>query len=255
VSRAAAGFILGTLGWIAARELRLSGGVPFLGTSDYDLLIVGLLGAVIGLTRLRGVLWVVNGALCIAFCVIGYTPLIDAPVRALVQRDPPHPCAAVVVLSADLFADGGLDRHAYDRVMRGIELVRQGYAKRLVLTRLPLSRKSSVPAVERELAALNISMPIDEVGPVKNTYEEAIAVRALAQQRGWKEVLLVTSPTHTKRARATFLKAGLAVLVQPCDEHQFDLNTLPRPGDRLAAFRDWLYETSGWHLYHLRGRL
>jgi uncharacterized SAM-binding protein YcdF (DUF218 family) len=255
LKRAAGGFILGTLGWIAARELRLNGGIPYLSDTQYDILIMGVLGAVIGLTRLRGALWVGNGILCAAYFVIGYTPLIDAPVRALVERDPPHPCPAVVVLSADLFADGGLDRHAYDRVMRGIQLVRQGYAERLVLTRLPLRRKSSVPAVKRELAALGFAIPIDEVGPVQNTYDEAVAVRALARSRGWKELLLVTSPTHTKRARATFLKAGLSVLVQPCEEHMFDLNDLHGPGDRLAAFREWLYETAGWQMYRLRGRL
>src|SRR5207248_9089109 len=98
---------------------------------------------------------------------------------------------------ADWCEEGGIDRHSYDRVMRGIQLVRQGYAKRLILTRLPHSRKSSVPAVKRELALLGLHIPIDEVGPVMNTYDEAIAVNALARLRGWKEMLLVTSPTHT----------------------------------------------------------
>lgn len=252
---ALSGFILGTLGWIAARELRLNGSLPYLSDSDYDLLMMGVLGAAIGLTRLRGLLWILCGAVCLAFLVIGHTPWIEAPVRALVRRDPPRRCPAVVVLSADLFADGGLDRHSYERVMRGIQLVRQGYAERLVLTRLPPPRKSSVPAVKRELAALDFTIPIDEVGPVTNTYAEALAVRSLARERGWKELLLVTSPSHTRRAGATFRKAGVPVVVQPCDEHGFDLNGLQQAGDRIAAFRDWLYETSGWYVYRFRGRL
>src|SRR5690349_305867 len=101
---AVTGSILAILAWVAAHELRLNAGVPYLGNSDYDYLIIGLLGAAVGLTRLRGLLWLVNGALCAAILIIGYTPLIVAPMHALVQSDPPHPCEAVVVLSSDLFA-------------------------------------------------------------------------------------------------------------------------------------------------------
>jgi uncharacterized SAM-binding protein YcdF (DUF218 family) len=254
-SRAAQGFILGTLGWMVAHQLNLHGGLPYLAKADGDLLLIGLLAAVLSLTRLRPLLWFLSGALCLATLFIAYTPWIDAPFRSLVERDPPRPCEAVVVLSADVFEDGSLNRIAYDRVIRGIQLVRQGYAKRLVLTRLPLKRKSSVPAVKRELRALRFDIPIDEVGPVRNTHDEALAVKALAQERGWQELLLVTSPSHTRRARATFLKAGVPVLVQPCDERRFDLDALPHPEDRLAAFRDWLYEATGWQIYRLRGRL
>jgi uncharacterized SAM-binding protein YcdF (DUF218 family) len=105
------------------------------------------------------------------------------------------------------------------------------------------------------LAALGVEIPLIEVGPVYSTYDEAVAVSRLARERGWREILLVTSPLHTRRAHATFAQAGLPTLAQPCDERKYDLGSLNDPPDRLGAFRDWLYEFTAWQVYRLRGRL
>jgi uncharacterized SAM-binding protein YcdF (DUF218 family) len=110
-----------------------------------------------------------------------------------------------------------------------------------------------MPAVQRQMAALGLSAPIDEVGPAVNTHDEALLVARLARKRGWKQVLLVTSPAHTRRARATFLKAGLQVLVRPSPERDYELSSLNDPVQRLRAFRHWIYEWAGWHLYQRRG--
>jgi uncharacterized SAM-binding protein YcdF (DUF218 family) len=252
---AAGGLILGLLGWYVARQLNLRGIVPALRASEYDLLVAGLLGALIAVTRFRSALWVANGLLCVVVLVVAYTPLIADPARALIRQDPLRKCEAAVVLSANLFRDGSLDGVIQDRLLRSVELVRQGYAPRLILTRLPPPTESSLPAVRRLLSGLGLEIPLDEVGPVRNTGDEALAVRDLARKRGWEQLLLVTSPLHTRRAGAVFEKAGLSVLVRPSAEHRYDLSALDRPGVRLRVFGDWLYESLGWHTYRLRGRL
>jgi uncharacterized SAM-binding protein YcdF (DUF218 family) len=252
---AAEGLILGTLGWLGGRSLNLTDAFPFLRATDYDLLIAALLGAAIALTRQRKLLWILAGVVSAALLVVGYTPLIVQPARALVRRDPARECAAVVVLSSGIFGDGTLVCVAQDRLMRGLELVRQGYANRLVVTRLPRPWRSSVPAIREEMAALGFNIPLIEVGPAHNTHEEAVAVSRLARGKGWKQVLLVTSPLHTRRAGAVFQEAGLSVVVQPCPERRYDMSALRIPTHRFAAFQDWLYETVAWHVYQYKGWL
>src|SRR5205807_56859 len=144
--RAVTGFVLGVLCGLAARELSARGAIPFLAAWDCELPVCGLIGAGLGVTRLRRALWIAAGVLCAVILVVGYTPLIDAPARALVRRDSLRRCEAVVVLSSSIFRDGSLISVQEDRVLKGVELVRQGYAKRLVLTRLPRPYLSSLPA-------------------------------------------------------------------------------------------------------------
>jgi uncharacterized SAM-binding protein YcdF (DUF218 family) len=103
------------------------------------------------------------------------------------------------------------------------------------------------------MQALGLDYPVDEVGPVFNTHDEAVAVAALARQRGWHRVILVTHLWHMRRAAAVFEKAGLPVLCAPCDEAQYDLKALNTSDARLHAFRDWLHEIVGIAVYRLRG--
>ena len=47
---------------------------------------------------------------------------------------------------------------------------------------------------------LGIKCELLSVSPVRSTRDEALLVGQLAKERGWKSVLLVTSPTHSRRA-------------------------------------------------------
>jgi uncharacterized SAM-binding protein YcdF (DUF218 family) len=105
----------------------------------------------------------------------------------------------------------------------------------------------------RQMRAFRLDYPIDEVGPVLNTHDEALAVARLAHQRGWQRVLLVSDPLHMRRAAAVFTHAGLPVSCSPCGGGEYDLRSLQGPGDRLAAFRDWVKEWIGCQVYHRRG--
>jgi uncharacterized SAM-binding protein YcdF (DUF218 family) len=63
----------------------------------------------------------------------------------------------------------------------------------------------------------------------------------------------VTSPTHTRRAAATFAKRGLTVVASPAVETRFDLETLDNPDDQVKAFGNVLHERLGLLVYRLRG--
>jgi len=245
--------ILSLLAWVCAALIGLPSLFPVLRT-DYTFLLAGLLGAILYCTRLRGVLWGISGSLCATLLLVACTPLIRGPALSLVSADAPQRCDAVVPLSSDVLANGRLNENGEARFLRALELLREGYAPRIVLTRLA-PRTSAIPDVQEQMRALGIEAPVEEVGPINNTHEEAVLVARLAAARGWSRVLLVTNPLHTARAGATFSRAGLRVVVCPCVERRFDLNELNSPSQRIQVFSSWLWEVVGWRVYQLRGWL
>jgi len=82
---------------------------------------------------------------------------------------------------------------------------------------------------------------------------EAVAVARLLRERGWKRVLAVTSPLHSRRAAASLEAQGIEVASCPSMEPRFDVNALRPGGDRLEAFGHALHERLGLFVYRRRG--
>jgi uncharacterized SAM-binding protein YcdF (DUF218 family) len=63
-------------------------------------------------------------------------------------------------------------------------------------------------------------------GTHETTYEEALAVRQLAEERGFRSLLVVSDPYHLRRARMCFRDAlratGVTVSVQPVNPSWYD---------------------------------
>jgi uncharacterized SAM-binding protein YcdF (DUF218 family) len=92
-------------------------------------------------------------------------------------------------------------------------------------------------------------------GRAETTREEALAVGSLAREKGWKLVLVVTSPIHSRRASAAFEKEGVTVVSTPSMESRFDLDNLDTSVDRLTAFGSVIHERLGIWVYARRGWL
>jgi uncharacterized SAM-binding protein YcdF (DUF218 family) len=151
----------------------------------------------------------------------------------LVTGDRPAPADAIVVLSGA----------PAERVHEAADLFREGWAPRVLVTapaprpaELALARLGVRVPTEQEGAraiAVGLGVPasaFDVVpGPVDSTAAEARALRALAAGGGWRRVLVVTSPYHTRRVRGLFRRAlggvGVEVLVVPSRHSDY------RPGD------------------------
>ena len=218
----------------------------------YFIPLAALFGAAIALTRLRKLLWLMNALALIALAIIAYTPLMPHLMRGLQRSDPPGQAPAVVVLSNVVYRDGTLNSVFHDRVLHALEILQQGQAGTLVLTRPGGPIPEPNTAIRTEMRSLRIDFPVEEVGPVATTHDEAIAVAALARQHGWDHIILVTQSWHMRRAAAVFEKAGVNVICSPCPERSYDLQALARPGDRLHAFGDWMHETIGYQFYRWR---
>jgi uncharacterized SAM-binding protein YcdF (DUF218 family) len=247
VWRAGEGLLLGALFGLAGSQLGITQGLK------HPILIPAVLGAVVALTKARPAVWAAAAVVLIGFFIVGYTPLARVLVAGLEIRDDLGSAPAVVVLSSSVHKDGSLTSHAQERIVQGYLILGKGYAPRLVLTRGSPPAGSWVDSVAAQMSALGLHMPIEVVGPVRNTHDEALAVAKFAREKGWDHVILVTHPWHMRRAKAVFEKAGLHVLCSPCVEGRCDLRAMDDPGDRLGAFRYWLHEAVGYRVYKWRG--
>lgn len=183
----------------------------------------------------------------LALCLL--TPVLRAPLRSLTLAQSPRPADAIVVLGGGVQCGTGAQApSSAARLIRGLELWRAGYAP--VMT---VSEPSGLlgPADCPRLSTLQrdqITFLYPRGGPqvltlnrVTTTRDEAARVQGLARTRGWERILLVTSPSHSRRAAGLFRSYGLNVVSVPAGETLFD-TTLPLPSDRLYALRVLLYE-------------
>lgn len=249
------GATLGIASWL----LLLTMGVPYVfRIAEYDgLAPFAIIGALAGMTRLRKVMWIPVAVMTVTLLVVAYTDVIEAPARSLVRRDVlPAKANAVVVLSAGINPDGFLGWQATDRIIKGIQLVQAGVAPTIVTTRERNEFRGKVITSEQDQKRLLALGGITDalVTPVINsTHEEAVAVARIAQSKGWQTIVLVTSPAHSRRACATFEKAGLKVSCVPSDSRDVAFLVLGNGEDRVGAFRLWLYESMGMLWYRWSG--
>ncbi|MBM3850330.1 MAG: YdcF family protein [Verrucomicrobiota bacterium] len=213
---------------------------------------------------LAGALWLVGG-----------TPM-SALLLARLERpyDRMHPvnlpvAEAVVVLSGDIrfsgrellwFSTGS----SFERTLSGLEILRQGKARSLVVGGAPFQWQGG-PRAEGELLASWIRawrLPAGDLVRLpacRDTREEAVAIGELVRKRGWRRVILVSSASHLARGAAACRKEGVEVIPVGCDFAGLD--ALDRPqrwwvvprSEGLLRFERWLHEELGEVWYWWRG--
>ena len=89
---------------------------------------------------------------------------------------------------------------------------------------------------------------------MKNTHDEAALVARVFRERGWRTLLLVTSPEHSRRAAATFEAAGVPDVVSvPSIDTLYDIEALETADERVDSFGAIAHEWLGLLVYRLRG--
>ncbi|MCC7494149.1 MAG: YdcF family protein [Fimbriimonadaceae bacterium] len=220
--------------------------------------LLALLGQ-LGPRWLRRLHWVGLAGLVTLSTVVATTPLAPTLLAQRVVDDGPAPADVIVVLSASTWSTS-LNAASLERWLHGVELLHAGWAPAIVFTGDPLNRLNRFDALGPATMAA-VGLPTAAVVPFEapprtplTTWDEAQAIRAMGQARGWQRVLLVTSPSHTQRSKLAFEAQGLAVRVVPAASTKYDRVRPTRPAWRLAMFQDWVYETTALAVYRLRGR-
>ena len=218
-----------------------------------------------------------TGGLALGISIVGGTKL---PAYLLSSLERPYvledltaipKCDAVVVLGGghSHVSTGTFEielHDAADRILTAAELVRLGKGNALVTG-------GGGYGVDGEMVSEGILLknwlkawklfdePIYDLGVNLHTRDEAVNAAALAEQHGWKKIVLVTSAWHMRRSKGIFEQAGFEVVPVGADfpgtyamEHHWTLYPVPwYPGFRMAAY--YMHEQVGWVYYKLRGWL
>lgn len=253
LSRVGVGLLAGALAGLLAVDLSLPSLVSWLGDRSYLVPATAVVGALVWPTPARRLASGVVALLALLWAVVAFTPLTAWLVEGLVRHDPIEAADAVFVFSSRVQEDGDPTADAMSRLLRGVELVAEGRAPRLVVSELPPPAGPYAPLARAWLQAFARRGEVIGVGRVRNTHDEAVAVATLFRARGFTRVLAVTSPVHTRRAAATLEKEGLTVLAVPSIEIRFDIERLRWPSDRRLAFAAAAHERIGLLVYRRRG--
>lgn len=105
------------------------------------------------------------------------------------------------------------------------------------------------------------NLTIFSLGFCRNTHDEALAAAALAKEKGWRKIILVTSAYHMDRALGAFCKTGLNVVPVGCEycgeetlAGKYSVDFLPTTSS-AEHLRLYCCEEVGWLFYRLRGWL
>lgn len=125
----------------------------------------------------------------------------------------PRPADAIVVLGAAVWPGERPSPALRRRIDRGVELWRAGLAPALV----PTGGLGRYPPSEAEVMARvagRAGVPADALvleSQATSTLTSAESVAALARERGWRSVIMVSQPYHLLRAGWMFRDQGLEV--------------------------------------------
>ena len=195
-------------------------------------------------------------ALALLVCVL--TPILQPLEDALDVTTPPVKADVIVALGGGMRCGAGqLEAASLARVVKAVELWRAGFAPAITLSKTTglWPDCPSIASVAGKIVANLAPSPTPEISileNVSNTRDEAERVAVLAKQNGWQRVLIVTSPTHSRRALATFKQLGLNASVVAATEPRFD-GALRLPFDRLMALPALAREVAGLVKYTLFG--
>lgn len=92
------------------------------------------------------------------------------------------------------------------RASKGIELYKEGYAPKIVFSGAALDDGPSNAFAMRD-QALASGIPLKDITideKSQNTYENAVNTKNILNEIGAKNIILVTSPYHQRRANTTF---------------------------------------------------
>lgn len=117
-----------------------------------------------------------------------------------------------------------------DRIDEAVQLIRDGYARYLILTdtnTMADNGRRMADYLFSEAASRGLTVPQIDITrhTTSNTREEAAAIRQLMEERGWRSCIVVTDPYHSRRAQIifndVFRDSGLSVRVHSVRGHWY----------------------------------
>lgn len=197
------------------------------------LMAVGVVGLVLLCTRFtRLASWLIVTSL-VLIAIAGFSPLGNALILPLEQRFPPWdasrgPPDGIVVLGGAISPDVSAARgavaldEAAERLTVAAELARRYPNARIIYSggtnALFVDEAAEAPFAVQQLQALGVARErITAEEQSRNTIENAVFSRLIANPKPGQHWLLLTSAYHMPRAMAAFRAAGFPVEAYPVD--------------------------------------
>jgi len=203
-------------------------------------------------TARRRIVLTAGGAVALYFLLF-YTPFVWFVAEPLMVVDPPRPAAAIVVFAGGVGESGKAGGGYQERVKQAVDLFRERKATRMIFSSgyVFAFREAEVM---RELAVAH-GVPASAIileTKAGNTYENVALVREILDREGWRQILLVSSPYHMRRALLTWRKVapGVTVVSVPVSGSQFYSH---ERGASLEQIRGIFHEYAAIVVYWWRG--
>lgn len=156
--------------------------------------------------------------------VIFYTPFMWYLAQPLKMNQSPYSSDAIVVFAGGVGESGRAGEGYEERVNYAVELYKKGIAKNIIFS----SGAQSVFPEPYVMKALAVSLGVPEGAIIledkaANTYENVKKTARILESRGWKTIILVSSPYHMRRASLVFRKTApkIGVVYSPAQESRF----------------------------------
>ena len=238
------------------------------------LIAIGILGLVLLCTRfMRLASWLIVTSL-VLIAILGLSPLGNALILPLEDRFPPWdashgPPDGIILLGGMISPDVSAARgtvalnEAAERITATAELARRYPNARIIVTggssALIFDEGPEAPFAVRQLQALGVAHDrITAEEQSRNTVENAVFSRLIAQPKPGERWLLVTSAYHMPRAIAVFRAAGFPVEAYPVDWRTRGPEDAARPfgslSEGLRRTDEAMHEWAGLVGYRLTGK-
>jgi uncharacterized SAM-binding protein YcdF (DUF218 family) len=224
------------------------------------LVLAAVIGLIAGATGRRAALLIALQIAAAAALLIAASPVSEWIAARWVRNEAltPEGVAAVVVLSAGLNPDTTISSEAADHLLMGLELVRAGKAHSLVTTtteeRFPTGFVSSEVDQGRLIDLLAPQVSWMRTPPGRSTRDEAVGSATLLLPRDIRDIAVIASPMHTRRACAAFEAVGFHVT---CIASRLrgpgSQPVSPAASSRFAVFGQLVYEIAAIVDYSIHG--
>ena len=168
--------------------------------------------------------------------------VLNRAAEMLVKKDEMKPADVIVVLAGE----------QEERVLYGIKLFKDDWARkdRIIMAGGPLVWKYTWASLMKEQAE-SLGIPGKKIlieDTSRSTEEDALYTKEILKKHGFKSIILVTSPYHSRRAALIFKKvlgSDFKIISAPADESWFALDDWwKRRRDRsivLSEFSKYLW--------------
>jgi uncharacterized SAM-binding protein YcdF (DUF218 family) len=200
----------------------------------------------------------------IAYFLLFYTPMLWFFAKPLKISDVLAKADAVVVFAGGVGESGRPGQGYQERVQQAVSLYKQGLASHIIFS----SGYTYIFHEPLVMKALAVSLGVNENAIIledkaKNTYENVVNVDKILEKKGWRKIILVSSPYHMRRVFLVIRKNApdLKVLYAPLMQSLFYRHGVNAEGKmvlRQANFvqlKGIVHEYIGILSYYFRGYL